>query len=130
MLGWRISVSSLTPEVKDLTSREEQRKYILATWETGLGGTGWLEDLAAQGKATWDKSADGYPWRFVASARDVLPMLTAGLPASNGVLVFGTDAGEELATPAGWSGPVQLNKQSISLCPADASLTIDAWDQS
>ena len=130
MLGWWITVSSLPPGVKDLTPREIQSEHILATWETGLGGTEWLEALTAEGKATWDKSQGGYPWRFIAKASDVLPVLTGGLPKHEGVLVVGTDPGEEYVTPAGWSGQVQLRPENIARCPPDALLTIDAWDQS
>lgn len=130
MLGWRITVSSLSPELKNQMPREEQRGYDLATWETGLGGTGWLEALAAEGKATWDKSNDGYPWRFIAKAADVLPVLTGGLPRHEGILVIGTDPCEEYVTPAGWSSQVQLRPENIAQFPLDAMLTIDAWDQS
>lgn len=127
MLGWWITVSSLSPAAKDSASREEKNDNTLATWETGLGGTSWLENLAAQGKATWDRSNDGYPWRFVARAADVLPLLTAGLPKHDGVL---TISDEEFVTPAGWSSQVQLRKKAVSLCAPDAFLTVDAWDQS
>ena len=130
MLGWRITVSSLPPELKNQMSREEQRGYDLATWETGLGGTSWLEALAAEGKATWDKSSGGYPWRFVAKAADVLPVITDGLPVHKGVVVIGSGLGDEYVTPAGWSTPVQLRPDNFTQIPPEAMITIDAWDQS
>lgn len=130
MLGWWITVSTLPDEFKDSMSKEEQAQYLLAMWETGLGGTRWLEALAAEGKATWDKSKGGYPWRFTAKAFDVLPVLTSELPKHAGIDVIGMDEGEEYFTPAGWSGQVDLRKENIARCPPDALLTIDAWDQS
>lgn len=130
MLGWWITVSTLPAELKDSMSKEERAPYFLAMWETGLGGTGWLEALAAEGKATWDKSKGGYPWRFIAKASDVLPVLTGGLPKHAGIDVIGVDEGEEYFTPAGWSGQVQLRPENIARCSPDAMLTIDAWDQS
>lgn len=130
MLGWWITVSTLPPELKDVTPREQREQYLLATWETSLGGTDWLQALAAEGKATWDKSGGGYPWRFIAKASDVLPVLTGGLPQHAGIDVIGVDEGEEYFTPAGWSQQVRLRPENIAKCPLDAMLTIDAWDKS
>ena len=131
MLGWWITVSALPAELENSISKNEHAQYLLAKWETSLGGTDWLEALAAEGKATWDKSKGGYPWRFLAKASDVLPVLTHGrLPKHAGIDVIGTDEGEEYFTPAGWSSQVELWPENIARCLPDAMLTIDAWDQS
>ncbi|EXX78851.1 hypothetical protein RirG_011270 [Rhizophagus irregularis DAOM 197198w] len=113
-----------------VASKEEYEKHILASWETGVGGVNWLITLANDGKATWDKSKGGYPWRFTARASEILSVITSGLPKHQGVWTFGIDPDEEYAIPPSWSGKVQLRPQNIERCPPDALLSIDAWDQS
>ena len=130
MLGWWITVMTLVHDSSVVASKEEYEKHILASWETGLGGVDWLIALANNGKATWDKSKDGYPWRFTARASEILPVITSGLPKHQGVWTFGMDPGEEYATPPSWSGKVQLRPQNIERCQPEARLIIDAWDQS
>ena len=130
MLGWWITVTTSAHDTDNVTSAEEYEKHVLASWEASLSGVDWLIALANQGKATWDKSKGGYPWRFTARASEILPVITSGIPKHQGLWVFGLDPGEVYATPPGWSGEVRLRKQNIEKCPPEALLTIDAWDQS
>ena len=129
MLGYWIVVSTQTPEERDAII--DRKKTVLAVWETGVGGIRWLEKLVEEGKAT-KLRGDGYPNRYTSTADIVLPLITGDAikPADDGIWVFGMDEGEEYAQPPGWMGKVNLRPESIRTCPTDASLTIDAWDQS
>ena len=113
MIGWRIVVSSQTPEERDRAEIDAREATILAEWEIGLEGIDWLQQLAQDGKAT-QLSVSGYPNRYMARADDVLPLLD------------------------NWRGEIERrayhifewHADRIAACPAEQVLTIDAWDLS
>ncbi|GHU08376.1 hypothetical protein FACS1894158_17600 [Betaproteobacteria bacterium] len=132
MLGWWIIISTLSPEERDWADRESRRTTTLANWETNaFGGLDWIDKLIEEGKAT-QLSANAYPNRYTAMARDVLPLLENGGigPPRKGPLVIGGDEGEEYVQPPGWMGKVEKNPSLIAACSPDQRLTIDAWDLS
>lgn len=121
MVGWWITVFQLTPEEIDAaTAPGSRRPFILATWESGLGGIEWLEQLVRAGQAR-QLLDEGYPCRFVAAARDVLPLLASGAPPFHG--------GAQRMS-GDWLRDVELHSERIAACPPDQVLTIDAWDRS
>ena len=108
MLGWWITVtkgSSTDALPKDAT---------LASWEVGLGGLRWLDELVAAGKAQ-KLRGDGYPTRYEGRAADVLPLVAE--------VTARIDARHKLFPP-------KLDHDEFAACPPDLVLTIDAWDQS
>ncbi|MEU8920448.1 hypothetical protein AB0D10_05840 [Kitasatospora sp. NPDC048545] len=118
MLGWWIGVTELAPEEIDRAGREQFRAALLATWEVGVSGIGWVEELVAAGKAE-QLLHGGYPNRYTARAEHVLPLFAAG------------------AVPGAGSGPfsrviraMESDPERIAACPADRLLTIQAWDLS
>ncbi|WP_313623910.1 hypothetical protein [Achromobacter sp.] len=131
MIGWWIIVSTGSPEERDRATPEARRAAILAQWETGAGGIDWIEHLTQVRKAA-KYASGGYPNRYAARARDVLPLIEGGgiLPSKDGVWIFGIDEGEEYAQPPGWIGKVQVHADRVAACSPDQILTIDAWDQS
>ncbi|MFF7059272.1 hypothetical protein ACFY89_21540 [Achromobacter spanius] len=131
MIGWWIIVSTGSPEECDRADPEARRAAILAQWEAGAGGIGWIEHLTQVSKAA-KFAGGGYPNRYAARARDVLPLIEGGgiLPSKDGVWIFGIDEGEEYAQPPGWIGKIQVHADRVAACSPDQLLTIDAWDQS
>lgn len=123
MLGWGIIVAAQTSLERD--QADDKKTAVLASWEAGPGGTGWLHRLVELGKAT-QLSFSGYPNRYTAMAIDVLPLLAGGPPDHSGTAVFGDD----YVLPANWKGNVVLHPDKIAACGADRTLTIDAWDLS
>lgn len=120
MTGWWITVFQLTPEELDAALDPRScRPFVLATWETGLGGIEWLEQLANDRQAR-RLLAEGYPCRYVAAARDVLPLLASGSPPFHGAKRMSGD----------WLRDVELHRERIAACSPDQVLTIDAWDRS
>ncbi|MDW8319607.1 MAG: hypothetical protein RMN53_17410 [Anaerolineae bacterium] len=105
MLGWWIVVSEGQPDGVMI-----DKANTLASWEAGLSGLRWLDDLVAAGKARKLRS-DGYPNRYEARAADVWPLL-------------------DEVTGRIDSSHIQIDRQRLAACPPDLVLTIDAWDQS
>jgi len=122
MLGWLVvvRVDDQSPEA----AKRDDDSEVLARWAVGLGGTEWLTDLVAAEKAK-QTLFGGYPNRFVAAARDVLPLIESGPPAYEEL-----PRGRAKESVAGWSGQVQFFEERIAACAPETRLTIDAWDQS
>ncbi|MDR3483182.1 MAG: hypothetical protein P4L91_21000 [Burkholderiaceae bacterium] len=123
MLGWWIVIAQQAPE--EWAAATDRKAALLANWETSLGGIDWIEKLILAGKATRLLSG-GYPNRYAAIARDVLPLIAGGLPAHTGPTVIG----EDYVMPGDWTGNVEINLDKISSCPLGQVLTIEVWDQS
>ncbi len=121
MLGWLIIISKQVP----LPAEMPERAYELARWETGLGGIDWIKRLVKEGKAS-QTLFGGYPLRFSAAARDVLPLIESGPPPYEGLLRMRDDG----PTREGWNGPATIDQAKIRECSPDQQLTIDAWDLS
>lgn len=123
MIGWWIVISTQSPEERQ--QAVYRKAFILATWEVGIGGLDWLEQLVARRDARKIRS-DGYPNVYIASAAVVLPLLVDGPPAHQGLAVIGDD----YVLPANWLGKVKINADRMASCPAQHQLTIEAWDLS
>jgi len=122
MLGWDFSVYPL----RFMDGPGQPRKdATLATWETGLGGLDWVEELARRGRAV-SLGGNGYPFRFVLTAAELRPILETGLPRPTGPAVVGDD----YFKPADWLGRAKINLPALrQLDPSDL-LVVEAWDQS
>ncbi|MFH0131906.1 hypothetical protein ACGLHS_16990 [Variovorax sp. VaC1] len=121
MIGWYVAIYQQTP-IERLASHD--RTTLLASWEAGVGGLAWLHKLVAEGKVE-RLSRDGYPSRYTARAKDVLPLIVGGPPAPSGSLI---DA--DYVRPAGWKSQFRIEQPKFDACPPEQVLTIDAWDQS
>ena len=114
MLGWWFTVRLHTTEG---TLRNSEAHH-LASWETGVSGLRWIEDLVAQGIAQ-QLSGGGYSNRYLVPAGPVFRQLHNNM--------------KNPSVPPKFSSVWQGGKfvpAAINACPENAQLVIEAWDQS
>jgi hypothetical protein len=110
MFGWWIVISK--GHAEDAMVPKES---ILASWEVGVSGLSWLNDLVLEGKAK-KLSDDCYPTRYEARASDVFPLVNSGNASATAHI--------------GQIRDLKLQPERIKATSQDHVLTIDAWDQS
>lgn len=113
MLGWLISVSRCaSPALREARGDADAMRSTLiettgsqdvpqstdtdpriATWQTGLGGTDWLQELVKEGRAASTRRG-GYPDTYLIQGRDFMTLLVEGLPYERPR--WGADAGDIL----------------------------------
>lgn len=128
MLGWWIVVMTEAQRAaadEALAAGKKGPFACLASWESSVGGLDWLDGLVAANKAQTTPSA-GYPKKYQALARDVVPLIAAGPPRHRSPGIIGDD----YVMPANWSGKAKLDLASIEACEPDQKLLIEAWDMS
>ena len=118
MLGWQIFILRQAP-------KEPANTQTLASWEAGLGGLAWLDDLVKAGRATC-LGGDGYPLRYTANSTTVAAAISHGPPHHKGPVVLG----EDYITPSGWIDGVVVDRSKLDACAPDEELLIEAWDLS
>jgi hypothetical protein len=125
MLGWHISVyrqrdggAAPAPDAKPEGPR-------IAVWQAGLDGCGWIDELARTGKAI-NYGGTGYPNRYTARARDVIPIIRAGPPDARSVWA----AGEHDVLTSGWAGSTAIDEEAAARCAPDEWLLVEIWDES
>jgi hypothetical protein len=120
MLGWWILITLQSPEERK-SSAADTKPYILAQWETGLGGRDWIKQLIDEGQAELVHSG-AYPDRYTAKAGDILPLVAYGpLPHSLAPSLAGD--GRRITNLA-------IHGDRIFACAPDQVLTIETWDLS
>lgn len=130
MIGWWVIVSEQTPEERD--ADPDRKAKQLASWETGAGGLRWLHELVAKGEAWEHELKGGYPNRYTAMARDLLPLLEGGPPLSKGMDIYAYDefAKESKMVWGDRNWNVILHSDRLAACAPDKRLTVEVWDQS
>ena len=130
MVGWWVILSPQTPEERE--ADPDRKSKVLATWETGVQGLGWLHEMVAAGKAREHSLKGGYPNRYTAVAEDLLSLFTDGPPLSVGVDVDAwdesTDRPVRVLGDRNWN--VTMYRERIATCPPGQRLTLEVWDQS
>lgn len=125
MLGWHISVYRLPGGGREPASLESDHVERIAVWQTGLNGLGWIDALVEQGRGVC-LGGSGYPSRYTARAKDVLPTVQAGPPEANGVWILGP---HDKVGP-GWEGRTVIDADLARDCADEEWLLIEAWDES
>ena len=130
MLGWWVILSSATPQERDADRNATDKN--LATWETGVQGMRWLNDLVAEGQAREESLKGGYPNRYSATAEVLLPLFRGGPPLSSGMDALAQDehTGETRLVPGDENWDVTLHPDRMAACSPEQVLTLEVWDQS
>lgn len=127
MLGFMIHVCRTADDSQPASANTpRQGQQLLAMWQCKLRGLDWLDALVNEGHAI-DLGGDGYPLRYTAQAKHVLPKITDGEPPhanprwlhGEGDIVQGYEHRK-----------TQRKDEAIAACPPDAWLLIEAWDES
>ena len=130
MLGWWITVFS---------DEDRQEQHLIASWECGIGGAGWLDELCQAGHAEQTENNGGYPNVYQTQAKHVAPWLLDGKISPDGRLfapaelsVFmETDDDETVPMELYGYRPLELRRPEILRgLPPEAVLTIRVFDLS
>lgn len=125
MLGWNIDVYRQTDGGASPATAKSPEGARLAVWQTGLGGLDWIDELVKAGKAI-DLGGNGYPCRYTAPAKYLIPQISDEPPGAR--KNWGFDEGDILLE--GWIGKTMIDHDVIADCRPDEWLLIVAWDES
>jgi hypothetical protein len=125
MLGWHITVYRQQNDGSMPATFHTEEGARLAVWQSGIGGLDWLDELVKQKKAI-DLGGDGYPMRFTATARHIIPQLRNGPPHAKRYWTY--DPGDIILP--GWLGKTTKDPEVMDACRQDEWLLIEAWDES
>ncbi len=120
MLGWGFVVIR---QCEEKASYEDRSPF--AVWDASIGGTKWIEQLVAAGKAV-DLGGNGYPLKYAAAVSILIKALRHGPPTHGGPVVVGDD----YALPSGWTGNSSINIQALEALDPGEILLVEAWDLS
>lgn len=114
MLGWQIFVTGIDTE---------GNKKTIASWESGVNGCDWIEDLVQQKLAAY-LGGNGYPNRYSMSFGLLLDKI---IPSPPGILQPTTvvDDSEEKTT-----FKFKLHDDVILDIDSNTKVEIEAWDLS
>jgi hypothetical protein len=126
MLGWFVCVYRQANSGTSPATNTRQDGCLLAKWQTGLYGLDWLDEFVKQGKAIEVATNHGYPVRYTALAKFIIPYIIDNPPNARKNWI--ADDGDMLLPS--WSGNTEINKVEIDKCRADEWLLIETWDES
>ena len=130
MLGWWISVFS---------DADRQEPHLIASWECGVSGADWLDELYKEGRAAQTENKGGYPDVYQTQARYVAPWLLDGKISPQGDAPHGNftpvfmedDKGETVLMQSYGYHPLKLHRpELLRALPPEAVLTIQVFDLS
>lgn len=125
MLGWFFVVFRQRDGGASPASASAPEGKRVAAWQTGLDGPKWIDALVKQGRAL-NLGGNGYPYRYTATAKDLLPTIAAGPPEARAVWV----AGPQDVLGEGWDGATAVDQSESADCHPDEWLLIEVWDES
>jgi hypothetical protein len=117
MLGWDIIISRQLDGGTVPATVQSPRGTRIAWWCADVYGIDWLDDLVRAGKAMSFGDSPGYPYRYTARAKDVLPFI---------------DQPPDLkSNPTTWpKAEAVVDAEAVAVCRPDEWLHVEAWDQS
>ena len=119
MLGWAVIIF-----------REEGSGHLgdphrIADWTVGPYGIKWLNRMVEDGTAQF-LGGNGYPLKYSALWKDLLPELLNQPEGHTGPTVIG----EDYVMEPGWKGKMTVNKETVARCLPDDRVTINCFDLS
>ena len=106
--------------------REERWSAALASWQTFVGGTNWIDDLVKEGKAAMSEDSTGYPSRYRCKLSVISKILRGEIPAHKGT----PGVGEDYFLAVGWVWKTELYPERIAQYPEDSMVIIQTMDLS
>ncbi len=129
MLGWHVSVYRLEDGGAWPGTVDSRLSTRLAVWQTSdvhVIGLDWLDELVKAGNAI-DLGGDGYPNRYTARAKYLIPkVIDHAPPHANKTWVCGP---EDILGP-GWEGRTVTDPAAAAQCRPNEWLLVVAWDES
>lgn len=123
MLGWWISIYQT----------QENSKIQFASWECGVSGADWLEELCQNNQAE-QIAHGGYPNLYQVAAQYIAPWLLAGKIPKADVdisVLMETDDDETVSMQHYGYKPLKLtNVEILRNLPPDTVLTVQVFDLS
>lgn len=122
-LGWEFFVFKKSDtDAKGSSYRHGLR--FLASWECGIGGEKWIEDLVAAGKAS--PQHEEFMRTYVVTAGVMNDFLRNGIPKHTGPDVVGDD----YYIPGGWTSSALIDWKALDALDVGEMLLVDMFDQS
>jgi hypothetical protein len=109
MLGWGITIYT-QPDGKLPATSSSPDKDIIVRWDARLFGLDWLDEMVKAGEAV-GLGGNGYPLRFTAKAKNLIPKVSESLPAMRVV-------------------DIKFDKAVVDKCDPEEWLLVEAWDLS
>ena len=125
MLGWHMSVFRQADGGAEPAAFDSAEGARLAVWQTGLDGLAWITRRVQRGRAV-DLQGDGYPRRFTAQAKHLVPEILRGPPRANPRWI--SDPHDVLGPE--WAGKTVIDRDVAHACGPDEWLVVEAWDES
>lgn len=119
MLGWSIHVFPAN------ASGSHDSPDLVCSWQTGLGGTDWLNRMVEARRALMVRWG-GYPSAYVMRWEDLLPELLQQPRPYEGPTVIG----EDYVMEQGWWQGKKVNVEALKRCQPNTIMQVNAWDQS
>jgi hypothetical protein len=121
-LGWHISVYRQRNDGSAPAEFKSAEGALLAVWQTGIGGLQWIDDLVNQKQAI-SLGGDGYPYRYTAIAKYIIPRIRDDQPPQ--AKPFWTFDKGDIITPR-WHGKTTKDAGAMDACHPDEWLLIEA----
>ena len=130
MLGWWISVFS---------DADRQEPHLIASWECGVSGVDWLDELCKEGRAAQTENEGGYPDVYQTQVRHVSPWLLDGKISPQGdeqhenftPVFMEDDKGKTVLMKSYGYRSLKLHRpELLRALPLEAVLTIQVFDLS
>lgn len=125
MLGWNLRVYRQPDGHTGPATWHTATGHLVAAWQTGPRGLQWLGALVREGGAI-DLGGRGYPSRYTAPARHLVPRIRGGPPEARER--WAHDPHDVLGED--WPGRTTIDHAAIRECGPDEWLLVEAWDES